>query len=130
MEDLDDLGLFCMGVFVGSISTIALQYIHELKDWKYVLSIILPAVFGGVSVTYIKRFTNNKSVACYPIGLLIGLMWSYMYTAKTYIESGKWYLATIGFGQMVGTVVVTVIVVLVVAKSAIRFLKQEWGASR
>jgi hypothetical protein len=115
-----------MGVFVGSITTIVLKFIDSSDDWRKSLAVLLPAVFSGVTAAFFKDF-DKSAVACYPVGLVIGLMWNYMYIAKENIADVSRIKKFIGWVQMIGTGLLTVIALWVVAGHAYEFASCGFG---
>jgi hypothetical protein len=122
---MEELGLFCAGVFIGSIATVSLKYIENSGDWRSTLAVILPAVFSGVALSFTKRF-RNEALGCYPLGLAIGLMWNFMEVAKRDISFGDQTHLLVGIAQIVGTVAVTGFAVAVVGIPACRYARDLW----
>ncbi|MFM0061385.1 hypothetical protein PQR64_37900 [Paraburkholderia phytofirmans] len=122
---MEELGLFCAGVFISSIATVSLKYIENSGDWRSTLAVILPAVFSGVALSFTKRF-KNEALGCYPLGLVIGLMWNFMEVAKRDISVGDTTHLLVGIAQILGTVAVTGFAVAVVGIPACRYARDLW----
>jgi hypothetical protein len=84
--------MFLLGIFIGTIVTIA---VASIKDWSKVekiLTAVFTATFAGVVFTFVKQAAgkNLEQVATfYPIGLFYGLLFYYARAAMVNIGPGK-----------------------------------------
>jgi len=85
---MDYLGLFCLGVFVGTIATFGLRRVASIKDWQTVLGFTLPAVLSGAAMVFIDRFKYSPAFGAYPLGLVCALMWAYTTVSVDNIKNG------------------------------------------
>lgn len=53
---MDYLGLFCLGVFAGAITTIGLRRIQALTDWRQALVVTLPVLLSSAAMVLVDRF--------------------------------------------------------------------------
>ncbi|SEF11924.1 hypothetical protein SAMN02787142_7797 [Burkholderia sp. WP9] len=129
---MEELGLFCIGVFVGSIATVSLTFIQNASDWRMTLATVLPAVFSGVALGFVKRF-RTTALGCYPLGLVIALMWHFMGIATTYLESGAGKKGLsgamdffLGGAQLLGTAALTAAAIVVAGIPAWQYIRNVW----
>ena len=78
---MDYVGLFCLGIFVGSIAVVGLQYMTSASKWKQGLTAIIVATLSGTAILFVDRYKSSPAVGAYPMGLLIALIWGYIYVA-------------------------------------------------
>ena len=99
---MDYLGLFSLGVFVGAIASLGVRYVSDVKEWQIVLAAALPAVLSGVALAFVDRFKYSPAIGCYPLGLVIALMWTYADTAvKSFVSGASKSEKTIGLLHLV-----------------------------
>jgi hypothetical protein len=83
---MDYLGLFCLGVFVGTIATLGLRRVESIPDWEKVLAFTLPAVLSGAAMVFVDRFKYSPAFGCYPLGLVAALVWAYITVALAHVR--------------------------------------------
>lgn len=86
------LSMFGLGIFIGTIVTIA---VSSIKDWskiEKILSAIFTATFAGVILAFIKLSSGKnieQAATYYPIGLFYGLLFYYARAAMANIAKDK-----------------------------------------
>jgi hypothetical protein len=123
---VDYLGLFCLGAFVGAIATIGIRFIENLDNWAKVLGLVLPAVLSGVAVVFVDKFKYSPALGCYPLGLLVSLLWAYSDRAVANIQSEKSYSVRLGYAHLTGAITITFAAGLVVTLPAVWQLQDEY----
>jgi hypothetical protein len=124
---MDYLGLFCLGGFVGAIATIGIRFVNDLNNWGKLLGLVLPAVLSGVAVVFVDKFKYSPALGCYPLGLLVSLLWAYSPEAITRIQSGKPSNSRLGFAHLAAAIVITAAAGIVVTLPAVWQLKDEFN---
>lgn len=121
---MDYLGLFCLGClgcFIGALVTYGLPFVNAVQSWQSFIATIIAAVFTGVVIAFVDRFRTSKAVGAYAVGLLVALMWAYSSTAVKLIrDTTDNVFPILGWAQLAGTVVVTVVAVALVLPPAFR----------
>lgn len=102
---MDYLGLLCLGAFVGSIAALGVRYIKSIDQWEKVLAAVLPAVLSGVALAFVERFKESAALGCYPLGLVLAMLWTYADVAVENAASANSRLALIGWGHIAACVV-------------------------
>lgn len=106
---MDYLGLFSLGAFVGSIAALGIRYIKDVHQWQKVLAAVLPAVLAGVALAFVDRFKDSSAIGCYPLGLVVALMWTYADVGAENFSNGKSAgTKTVGFLHLAAAGLVTV----------------------
>lgn len=122
---MDYLGLFCLGAFVGAIGTFALRFVKDISDWRKVLALALPAVLSGVSVIFVDKFKYSPALGCYPLGLLVALLWSFSDTAVQNIVSDRVDRKIIGLAHLIAATALTGLAGLLVIIPVLIQLRDE-----
>jgi hypothetical protein len=104
---MDYLGLFCLGVFVGTIATFGMHKVESLKDWQTVLSLTLPAVLSGAAVMLVDKFKYSPAFGAYPLGLAVALSWAYVPRAVENLRSSSKCMKTVGVLHICASTVLT-----------------------
>ena len=79
LDNIILLGVFFLGGFVGFILALALNFPKSLN--LKVISTIISTVLGGTPVAFMSGLTYEKWM--YPIGLVTGLLWFRLISART-----------------------------------------------
>lgn len=127
---MDYLGLFCLGCFVGAIATIGIRFINNLDNWGKVLGLALPAVLSGIAVVFVDKFKYSPAFGCYPLGLLVSLLWAYSDKAVEKLQSEKRATIRLGIAHLMGAVVVTGAAATIVVLPAVWQLNDEFERPR
>lgn len=126
---MDYLGLFCLGVFVGTIATLGLRRVETIPDWEKVLAFTLPAVLSGAAMVFLDRFRYSPAFGCYPLGLVAALVWAYITVALQHIrkadEPSAWRRA-LSWAHIVLAFVITAAAGIGTAIPAYLQIKAEW----
>jgi hypothetical protein len=120
------LGLFCLGAFVGTIGTLALKFVKGIPDWRNVLTMSLPAVLSGIVVVFVDKFKYSPALGCYPLGLLVSLLWAFSDNAVQNIISGENDRRMIGFAHLTAAILLTLGAGAVVVVPVIFQLRDKW----
>ncbi len=123
---MDYLGLLCLGAFVGTIATFGLRRVASIQDWQTVLGFTLPAVLSGAAVVFVDRFKYSPAFGCYPLGLVVALMWAYVQVAIDDIKTGTTSLKVLGVLHLAASTAVTVSAAFVATVPAYLQLRAEW----
>jgi hypothetical protein len=123
---MDYLGLLCLGAFVGTIATFGLRRVTSIQDWQTVLGFTLPAVLSGAAVVFVDRFKYSPAFGCYPLGLVVALMWAYVQVAVDDIKNGPAALRVLGVLHLAAATLVTVSAAFVATVPAYLQLRAEW----
>ena len=126
---MDYLGLFCLGAFVGTIATFGMNKVASLKDWQTVLSLTLPAVLSGAAMVFIDRFKYSPAFGCYPLGLVVALMWAYTQKSIDNLKAGPNSVRILALLHLFGAAVVTVSGAVVATVPAYLQLRAEQQVS-
>jgi len=124
---VDYLGLFCLGAFVGAVATLGLRFASDIGNWQKVLALILPAVLSGAALVFVDKFKYSPALGCYPLGLLISLLWAYADLAVRNIQSTSRILFTLGCAHLTVAVLVTATAATAVTLPAVWQLMAEYG---
>lgn len=109
-------GLLTLGVFIGSIISIA---VNKNTNWSnihsYIWSIIGSALSGAVFsfIQYLGGLTLGDALFMYPIGLLVGLMWVMNSNAVENLKSGNKLIKVFAVLQIVGVFIFSIIVLMI-----------------
>ena len=123
---MDYLGLLCLGAFVGTIATFGLRRVASIQDWQTVLMFTLPAVLSGAAVVFVDRFKYSPAFGCYPLGLVVALMWAYVQVAIDDIKNGPASLRVLGVLHLLASTTVTLSAAFVATVPAYLQLRAEW----
>jgi hypothetical protein len=121
---MDYLGLFCLGVFVGTIATFGMNKVTQLSEWKTVMTLTLPAVLSGAAMVFIDRFKYSPAFGCYPLGLAVALTWAYTARSLENIRAGGW-LRGAGVLHLLASALLTFAGIVVAAYPAVLQLAAE-----
>ncbi|MFM0598419.1 hypothetical protein, partial [Paraburkholderia dilworthii] len=122
---MDYLGLFCLGAFVGAIGTVALKFVSDISGWRQVLVSALPAVLSGIVVVFVDKFKYSPALGCYPLGLLVALLWAYTDSAIVNLTSGGSIKFGIGLAHLFGSILLSAIAGVIVLIPVIMQLRDE-----
>lgn len=111
---MEFVGMFAMGLFVGSVEVLGFKTVQN--DFVKTSAAILSAVFGGVVLTFLKDLDreNKESIYMYPVGLLIALPWFHI---KEMIAEPQPILQ---WGSIAGTVIATIFAIVLSLSSKAR----------
>jgi hypothetical protein len=123
---MDYLGLFCLGAFVGAIATAGLRFVSGIGEWQKVLALILPAVLSGVAIVFVNKFKYSPAVGCYPLGLLVALLWAYSDRAMSNVRSTEKKITWLGYAHLFAAVAVSFAAGIVVTLPVIWQLQDEY----
>jgi hypothetical protein len=124
---MDYLGLFSLGAFVGTIAALGIRYIKDLDQWQKVLAAVLPAVLSGVALAFVDRFKYSPAIGCYPLGLVVALMWTYADVGVANFADGKNNSTkTIGFLHLASAALVSVASGILVLVPAVAQVHAEY----
>lgn len=113
---MDYLGLFCLGVFIGTVSIIGVRYVKDLQQWQNVFIAILPVVLSGATIAFVDRFKYSPAIGCYPLGLVAALMWIYIDKAvENFIDVDKKGMKRIGILHIFASSLVTALSITLVS---------------
>lgn len=126
---MDYLGLFCLGVFVGTVATFGMNRVESLKDWQTVLAMTLPAVLSGAAMVFIDRFKYSPAFGCYPLGLAAALVWAYTSRAVQNVKEGRPIVRVLALLHLAAAALVTVAAAFVATVPAYLQLRAEWEVS-
>lgn len=127
---MDYLGLFCLGVFVGTIATLGVKYINDVSEWQKVLAAVLPAVLSGVAIAFVDRFKYAPSLGAYPLGLVAALMWAYSDVGvKNFTCGENKGTKAIGFLHLLAASLVTISSAVLVLVPALKQVHAEQALS-
>lgn len=114
--------MLALGIFVGSIIT---NGVIKTKDWTKLHGLLLTLLGAALSGTvfgfidYLGGQRLGEALFNYPIGLVLGMMWVYVYAAAEHIREGYHWL---GWLHIVGVVIATVLALLILFSPAFRAL--------
>jgi hypothetical protein len=126
---MDYLGLFCLGVFVGTIATFGMGKVVSLKDWQTVLSLTLPAVLSGAAMVFIDRFKYSPAFGSYPLGLVVALLWAYTQKSIDNLKAGPTSVRILAVLHLLASALVTGAGAFVATVPAVLQLRAEWAVS-
>jgi hypothetical protein len=122
---MDYLGLFCLGAFVGGISTAALKMIQNIGQWQKVLVSVLPAVLSGVVLVFVDKFRYSPALGCYPMGLLVALIWAYTDDAIKNCCSDELERKIIGWSHIIASGAISIVAGAIVVIPVFMQLRDE-----
>lgn len=106
---LDALGYFCLGVFVGTITSFSINFLENAKSSLEAVKVILPAALGGVATTFLQSMEKtNHGMPSYAIGLLIGLMWIRAQTAIELIQDKLLWKRCLGVLHIASVIIASI----------------------
>ena len=75
--NLEYIGMFSLGAFVGGIINYGLNSIESTKSYAKVVTTSFGAAFGGSLILFLEKFdrSDDDSIYMYPIGLILSLLW-------------------------------------------------------
>ena len=109
-------GLLTLGVFIGSIISIAVK---KNTNWSnvqsYIWSIIGAACSGAVFtfIQYLGGLSLGDAIFMYPIGLLIGLMWILSGNAIENLKSENRSIRLFAILHIVGVLIFSILVLMI-----------------
>jgi hypothetical protein len=106
---MDYVGLFCLGIFVGSIAAVGLKFMTDPANWKQGMTAMILATLSGSSVLFVDRFRSSEAIGTYPMGLLIALIWAYAPVALDNIGSQSRQMRALGWLHLVAVVLATLL---------------------
>jgi hypothetical protein len=106
---MDYVGLFCLGIFVGSIAAVGLRFISDANTWKQGMTAMIAATLSGATVLFVDRYKDSAAIGAYPMGLLIALIWGYIPVAVANIKSNQKVERVIGYLHLSAAVVATLL---------------------
>lgn len=122
LSNIEFIGMFCMGAFVGGILNYGLREIEDETSFSKIVTTIFGAAFSGVVFVFLEFLINAKApkpgegsehIYMYPLGLIIALMWAQVpVTIEKYINSDKKLLKAIGIAHMMFMVLVTIYLII------------------
>jgi len=83
-ENIQLIGMLCLGAFVGGIMNYGLAKIHDHESFLKVSAAIAGSVFSGGVFLYLQFMTSKlemkgvlkqEAIYFYPIGLILALLW-------------------------------------------------------
>lgn len=113
-ETMDYLGLFCLGVFAGAITTLGLRRISGLTDWRQALVVTLPVLMSGAAMVLVDRFRYSPAVSAFPLGLAVSLLWATISVALDGLKSSEIGAKAVGWAHVAAAVGLTVASALMV----------------
>ena len=106
----DALGYFCLGIFVGTITSHAINFATDAKTSFNAIGIVLPAALGGVAMTFLQSMGKAPhGMPAYAIGLLIGLMWVRARIAIDNLDSRAPEKYLLGWAHMIAVITASVL---------------------
>ena len=127
---MDYLGLFCLGAFVGTIASLGVRYIKDIDQWQKVLAAVLPAVLSGVALAFVDRFKYSPAIGCYPLGLVVALMWTYADVGvENFVKGESKSKKTIGLLHLAASTVVSAAGGILVVIPAVIQVNAEYQVS-
>jgi hypothetical protein len=99
------LGLFSLGIFVGTIVTVAIEKINDWTDIQKILGAVFSAVFAGAILAFIRLASGQqleRAAAYYPIGLFYGLVWYYARAAVDHVQANDTGTIALGWLHIAG----------------------------
>lgn len=119
---MDYLGLFCLGAFVGSFAAAAFRSFSADGDWLKVLASVLPAIFAATVLLVVDKFNNSPAFGCYPLGLLVALLWLYSDRAIARMSGGDSRAAMLGVAHLLVALLLSIVACIFVSVPAYRQL--------
>lgn len=116
---MDYLGLFCLGVFAGTIATFGMTFVSSVRGWQTVLAFSLPAVLGGAAMVLVDRFAGSPAFGCYPAGLVAALIWAFAPDSVKLVRSGDDSAFVIGSLHLAAAGIVTATLSVLAAVPAV-----------
>jgi hypothetical protein len=116
---MDYLGLFCLGVFAGTIASFGMTHVSSVQEWQTVLAFSLPAVLGGAAMVLVERFADSAAFGCYPAGLVAALIWAFTPDSLKLIKSGDKSAFILGYAHLIVAALVTLTLAAVATVPAI-----------
>lgn len=120
------LGLFALGLFVGTIVATGVDHTANWKNSAKVVASFLSAALAGTVLTFIQRVggpsLNQSTAYCYPLGLAYALIWYYTPVAIDHIKSTNSGLRFLGWLHIMGLVVSVVLGALLFFSPTVRQL--------
>jgi hypothetical protein len=99
------LGLFTLGIFVGTIVTMGVEKVNDWSNIQKVLGAIFSAVFAGVILVFIRTAAGEnlqEAAPYYPIGLFYGLLWYYARAAVAHVQANDTGMKALGWLHIAG----------------------------
>jgi len=82
----DNLGYVALGIFVGTVTSMAVNYVKDMQTSEKAITVVIPAALGGTAMTFLQLWDKAKhGMPAYAIGLLLGLLWVRVEVAVTNI---------------------------------------------
>jgi hypothetical protein len=103
-----------------------LRFVSGVGEWQKVLALILPAVLSGVAVLFVNKFKYSPALGCYPLGLLVALLWAYSDRAMANVGSTETKITMLGFAHLAAAVIISFAAGLVVTLPVVWQLQDEY----
>jgi Mn2+/Fe2+ NRAMP family transporter len=119
---MEYLGYASLGGFIGFLMALGLQFVTDMPAHKKALSYILAGAFGSVVFGFIQFLSSSsvRGIFCYPIGLLLSLLWYYVRESTDNIKSDKKAMRYIGWAHLIGVILATTLALVLVLPPAFR----------
>lgn len=127
---LDYLGLFCLGVFAAAITAMGLRRMQVVTDWRQVLVVTLPVLLAGAAVVLVDRFRYSPGAGAFPLGLVVGLLWSTIAGSLDCLKSTETSAKVIGWTHVAAASGLTVASTLLVVVPAVSQVGAEVATPR
>lgn len=127
---MDYLGLFCLGVFAGAITTIGLRRIQVLTDWRQALVVALPVLLSGAAMVLVDRFRYSPAAGAFPLGLVVSLLWTTIAAALDRLKSPEIGAKVVGWAHVAAAIGLTVISAPLVVAPAVGQILAEAATPR
>ena len=127
---MEYLGLFCLGVFTGTVAMIGLRKIQSLTDWRQVFVVVLPVLLSGAAMVFVDRFRYSPAVGAFPLGLVASLLWAYIGAALDNLKSSDAGANAVGWAHVAAAVGVVSGAVPLVVVPAVEQVLAESSMSR
>ncbi len=112
---------------MGTVATVGLKFITDVGGWRKVLTLLLPAALAGVAVVFVDKFKYSPALGCYPLGLLVGLLWAFSERAVANINSSSRQLVRLGYAHLTAATLFSIFAGAFVVIPAILQIRDELG---
>lgn len=115
-QNLEYIGMFSMGAFVGGILNYGLAHIADNKTFLKISTAILGAAFSGVVFVFLQfllpeHANLEKYVFMYPVGLLLALLWLQVpESINNRIAAGRTSLRVVGWIHFISVTLITILI--------------------
>jgi hypothetical protein len=127
---MEYLGLFCLGVFAGTLTVMGLRKTPSLTDWRQAFVVILPVLLSGAAMVFVERFRYSPAVGAFPLGLVASLLWSCIGTALDHLKLSDAGAKAVGWAHVAAAVGVVAGAVPLVVVPAVEQVLAESAMSR